>query len=369
MMNPNASLTELAKIVNGLNQTVPSTSTPDYVSLKLYPNCTILIKVSNTTTVTGSAITVKQATNVGGGDEKPLAFTKARRNLDPANTDTLSSFDVTNNTFTTDATNNASLMYVLDVRPDMLDVANGYDCVRLGTGDAVNASVSALYVLWPLKHQGAAGVAAAAAVETEVFSATTDGLVTSHDENTDYAAARAGTGTPGLSAATNGAEVNVGQQLADGEFRIWELFFNFDLLGAGVGASDTVDAAELSFWVTADVSVADFTLEARARDWGDELTTADFVPGANLGALTLLASVTTAGLPTGAYVTLTESGTALRDAVAAALAGDGVLRLLLCSSRTVAGDEPSGSEYVTLSTADEPSAAQHPRLVVTHTPA
>ena len=151
-MNLNATLAEQVKPVLGLIGTVPTASTPDYVSLKNYERCQILILVSNATTVTGSAITVKQATNVAGGSEKPLPFTKALRALDLAADDALAEFLVTSNTFTTDSTNSKQLLYVIDVKAEDLDVNNGFDCIRAGTGNATAATVTVLYQLYGAKY-------------------------------------------------------------------------------------------------------------------------------------------------------------------------------------------------------------------------
>lgn len=150
-MNLNAGLFEQAKPVIGLDPAVPSTSTPDYVSMKGYERLTVIVLVKNATTVTGSAITLKQATAVAGTSEKALAFAKVKRNIDTAAGDTLSEVDVTSNTFTTDSTNSKNLMYVIEVKAEDLDVNNGFDCVRVGTGDATAATVTVLYVLWGSK--------------------------------------------------------------------------------------------------------------------------------------------------------------------------------------------------------------------------
>lgn len=152
MFGPNAALHEQAKIVAAMGPKAPSTTTPDYVSLKNYSRCCVVIQGLNGTTVTGSAITLHQATTVAAGGEKPLAFDKVYANLDVSATDTLVETAVTSNTFTTAATNSINFMYVIDVRPEMLDVANNFDCLRLGTGDATNATLSATYILYPAKY-------------------------------------------------------------------------------------------------------------------------------------------------------------------------------------------------------------------------
>lgn len=146
-MISNCAMAERFKFVEGLGARVPSSSTPDYVSLKNANRLTVLINVTNTTTVTGSAITLKQATAVAGTSEKALAFSTVRQNVDTGASDTPTEATVSSNTFTTDATNSKLLMYIIDVTPDMLDVNNGFDCVRLGTGNATNATVTVNYIL------------------------------------------------------------------------------------------------------------------------------------------------------------------------------------------------------------------------------
>ena len=150
-MNLNANLSEQVKFVEGLLGVVPSTSTPDYVSLKNFERAAVIIMVKNATTVTGSAITLKQASAVAGTGEKALAFSKAYRNIDTAAADALAEFAVSNNTFTTDSTNSKNLMYVIEVKAEDLDVNNGFDCIRAGTGDATAATVTVLYALFGAK--------------------------------------------------------------------------------------------------------------------------------------------------------------------------------------------------------------------------
>lgn len=146
-MNGNIKLSEANKIVTGLAPILPSSSTPDYVSLKNVVRMTTIILVDNATTVTGSAITLKQATAVAGTGEKALAFDTVDANIDTDASDTLVATDVTSDTFTTDTTNAKNLMYVIDIKPEDLDLDNDFDCVRVGTGNAVAAIVSVAYIL------------------------------------------------------------------------------------------------------------------------------------------------------------------------------------------------------------------------------
>jgi hypothetical protein len=151
MISTNGLLVEQTKIVQGLAPITPSTSVPDYVSLKNYQKLTVIIDIDNGATVTGTAITLKQAQAVANTGEKALAFDKVWANLNTAASDALVETAVTSNTFTSLTTDNLNLQYVIEVDPATLDVTNGFDCVRVGTGNAVNAVTSVVYILWPAK--------------------------------------------------------------------------------------------------------------------------------------------------------------------------------------------------------------------------
>lgn len=129
-----------------------------YVSLKNFRRLQIVIDIANGTTVTGSTITLKQATAVAGTSEKALAFTRMLANTDVAAAATMVETAVVANTFTTDTTNSKNLRYVLEVDSESLDTANNFDCVRLdGTGHAATASrgVTVTYILYGARYSGA----------------------------------------------------------------------------------------------------------------------------------------------------------------------------------------------------------------------
>jgi len=133
-------LVEGMKRVAGMSAAVATTSTtvPRYISMKGYRKCAIVLDILNGTTVTGSAITVQQATAVAGTSAKALAFTKMHSNIDTATLDLLAVQTVAANTFTTDTTNAKNLMYVIDVDASQLDRAGGFDCLRVACATSVN---------------------------------------------------------------------------------------------------------------------------------------------------------------------------------------------------------------------------------------
>lgn len=156
-MNPNRLMVEQAKIVVGLPPRAPSSSVPDYVSLKNYNRCTIIITQDNGTAPTGSAITLKQALLVNNSGEKALAFTDVWQNIDvdAAGGDALTKTTVTNNTFTTDNVADKNGIFVIEVDEDDLDIDGGFDCIRVGTANATNSVLSVTYILWPAKYAAA----------------------------------------------------------------------------------------------------------------------------------------------------------------------------------------------------------------------
>lgn len=203
-------------------------------------------------------------------------------------------------------------------------------------------------------------------VDVTLFAEASDGeLVSSHDGG--YTPARDGTGNLGVTATDDGTTISLGQRESGGQFWVWVDFFNFDV--SSISAGSTIDSATLSVYLTSDSSTTDFTIEARSHDWGNTLESGDWVPGANLSGLTLLASLGTNGIgATDEYKALTSEA-ALAMAIESAIAGDGVLRLLLCSSRTTNDNAPIGLEAVVISSADEVGTTQDPKLDVTYTPA
>lgn len=132
----------------------------DYVSMKNFRRCTILISILNATTVTGGAVTLKQATAVAGTSEKALGFAKAYRNIDCAAGDTLAEFAVSSDTFTTDSTNSKQLLYAIEIDAASLDLDNGFDCLRVDVASMANAVGTVVYLLHGGRYNPPLAVAA-----------------------------------------------------------------------------------------------------------------------------------------------------------------------------------------------------------------
>lgn len=129
-----------------------------YVSLKNFRKCQIIIAIADGTTVTGSDITLKQATAVAGTNEKALGFTRMLKNVDYAAGKVLAETPVTNNTFTTQAVNSKQSVYIIEVDADSLDVAGGFDCIRVdGTAHAATNALGSvvIYNLYGARFPGA----------------------------------------------------------------------------------------------------------------------------------------------------------------------------------------------------------------------
>lgn len=191
------------------------------------------------------------------------------------------------------------------------------------------------------------------------FSSTADGYINSGD--TTYANARAGTGSV-LSASTGGSTALLGQLLAAGSYSCREAFVSFDT--SSIDDAATITAAVLSiYWDDDFTDDGDFTIEARAHDWGATLTTADFVAGASLSSKTLLASLGTASWATG-YNNLTSE-----SAFVSAVNKTGTTYVLLASSDQRLNTAPTGQHYVSLQMAETSGTSQDPKLTVTYSPA
>lgn len=159
-MVSNSKLLEQVKVVYAFPHGTPSTAVPVYVSLKNYKRCTIILMVDKDSTGATSAVTISQATAVAGTGAKALNTWTADSVVDAASGtlggtitavgDTFAATTVTSGTFTTATTASKNALYVIEVKSEDLDVANSFDCIRLGLGDSSSSThvvVTAIYLL------------------------------------------------------------------------------------------------------------------------------------------------------------------------------------------------------------------------------
>jgi hypothetical protein len=152
--------------------------------------------------------------------------------------------------------------------------------------------------------------------------------------STTYTTARAGGGS--VTVGPNN-DARIGQRLISVNYYCWELFLEFDLTALS-GA--TITAATLSVYLRFRDGSTGHVIKARARDYGT-LATSDFVPGADLAALTELATYTVAS-PDTVYKAFTDT------AMVANLTEGALNRMVLATTRMEAGTVPTANEYTTV---------------------
>lgn len=138
--------------INGAAQT------GDIVSLKNYEGCAIVFHGNVGSSGTDVTLTVEQMTDVSNSlsDNKALNFTRIVKK-EGADLSAIGQFTIVTqaaaNTFTTANNEQKEQIYVIDIKADMLDIANNFDCLRLSVNAGSAAKVcSALYILYGAKH-------------------------------------------------------------------------------------------------------------------------------------------------------------------------------------------------------------------------
>ncbi len=141
----------------------------DWVSLKDYGRCAILIFKAIGTAGDDPTITLLQAKTVAGGSSKALNITRvdkkqAATNLLATGTFATSTSDVplSHDTFATNTWTNSDLaeqpaLIVIDVKADDLDEDNGFDCVSFTIADVgTNAQLGCgMFILHEPKYSSA----------------------------------------------------------------------------------------------------------------------------------------------------------------------------------------------------------------------
>ena len=162
-----------------------------------------------------------------------------------------------------------------------------------------------------------------------------------------YSTARSGGG-----ALLQNSEFWVGQQTG---YTVHESFLDFDT--SGLPDNAVISNCDLAINVINDLSATDFTIKASLRDYGSALTTADYVAGASLAALTLLASKSTSGIATNEYISLTPE-----SAFNSNVSLTANTRIILFSSLLEAGTTPTETDIIIID-----STTYVPQLTITYT--
>lgn len=145
-MNERGLAVENFKFVNGGGPVLLNTAgiTGDYFSLKLYRKILVILALAPASGTDVAAVTLKQAKTVDNSPvtEKALSFSKMWRQL-PDVSDALVETAVVSDTFNTSATAQKEIFFI-EIDETDLDLANGYDCIRLNVTDPGSVSTPAI---------------------------------------------------------------------------------------------------------------------------------------------------------------------------------------------------------------------------------
>jgi hypothetical protein len=127
-------------------------NTGDSVSLKNWHGCAVVFVSSVGTAADDPTLTLEQSTVVAAGDAKALNFTVIYRKqaaTDLSSTGTWTRTTQTaSNTYTNATSAEQDLIWVVDVRVDEMDAANGFDCIRATVADVGgNAQLGYLFYI------------------------------------------------------------------------------------------------------------------------------------------------------------------------------------------------------------------------------
>lgn len=180
------------------------------------------------------------------------------------------------------------------------------------------------------------------------YGDTADGDV--YNSGAVYSSARTSAIGAGLNSGNSAEYAAVGQDYSGGTYYLIQSCIGFDTSSV----AGTILSATLDLFIHNDQSATNFTIEARAADWGASVTGADYIVGGSISGFTLRASLATSGITAGQYNSFTsESG--FPASIGASV------KLMLFSDRNTAGTTPSGAEYIGFRTGDH---ASKPRLTI-----
>lgn len=132
----------------------------DWVSLKNFDRCAIILLKAAGVAGDDPVITVKQATDVAGTGAKALTFTRvdAKVGVQTAIGAFTTNSQAAANTYTDLVSAEAQGLFVIEFKSEDLDVNNGFDCIQLSipdTGAAGAQLISAFYLLRGARYAGA----------------------------------------------------------------------------------------------------------------------------------------------------------------------------------------------------------------------
>jgi hypothetical protein len=153
-MGLNNLLVEECQVVAGIIPVDSQTgaNNGDWVSLKGYDRCTILVYKAAGVAGDDPVLTVKQASDVAGTGAKALNFTRvdskvgAQTGIGQFTKNT----QAAGNTYTDTVSAEAQGLFAIEFKSEDLDVNNGFDCIQISvpdTGAAGAQLLCALYVL------------------------------------------------------------------------------------------------------------------------------------------------------------------------------------------------------------------------------
>jgi hypothetical protein len=132
----------------------------DWVSLKNYGRCAIVVYKAAGVAGDDPVITVRQAQDVAGTGAKALTFTRidSKVGVQTGVGQFTTNTQAAANTYTDAVSAEAQGVFVIDIPADDLDVDNGFDCVQVQIPDtgAAGAQIgSALYLLHEPRYAAA----------------------------------------------------------------------------------------------------------------------------------------------------------------------------------------------------------------------
>lgn len=160
-MNLNTLLAETVQIVSAIVPVNLATAANDgdWVSLKNYERCTVVVFKGAGTAGDDPVITLKQATDVSGSGAKALNFTRVDKKV---GTQTgigsyTTATQAAGNTHTDDVSAEAEGLFLIEIDASNMDVNNGFDCLQVSIPDTgTNAQIGcALYILRGARYSAA----------------------------------------------------------------------------------------------------------------------------------------------------------------------------------------------------------------------